>query len=102
MQNLTHLALNLAEQGLVPDMAVRYGIRQLLRQRLREIQSGDARAAALQETQFIDQMRRAPIAVVPEKANDQHYEVPVEFFRQRSSGPASNTAAPSGPPTRRP
>ena len=27
-------------------------------------------------------MRRAPVALVPEKANDQHYEVPAEFFRQ--------------------
>ena len=82
MQYLTRLTLNLAEQGLFPDVVLRWGIRQLLTQRLQEIRSSDARTAALQETQFIDQMRRAPIAVVPEKANDQHYEVPVEFFRQ--------------------
>ena len=82
MQHLTHFALTLAENGLFPDVAVRRGIRHLLKRRLREIRSGDARTAAFQETQFIEQMRRAPIAVVPEKANDQHYEVPVQFFRQ--------------------
>ena len=82
MQHLTRLALNLAERGLFPDAVLRWGIRQLVTQRLREIRSGDARTAALQEKRFIDEMRRAPIAVVPEKANDQHYEVPVEFFRQ--------------------
>ncbi len=27
-------------------------------------------------------MRRAPIALVPEKANEQHYEVPAGFFKQ--------------------
>jgi cyclopropane-fatty-acyl-phospholipid synthase len=30
---------------------------------------------------LIDPMRRSAIAVVPAKARDQHYEVPVEFFR---------------------
>ena len=82
MEYLTRLALNQAEQGLVPDVAIRWGIRQLLKQRLQEIRSGDAAAAARREMRFIEEMRRAPIAVVPEKANDQHYEVPVEFFRQ--------------------
>ncbi|MBA0914251.1 MAG: class I SAM-dependent methyltransferase [Nitrospira sp.] len=82
MQHLTRLIVNLAEQGLFPDRATRWGIRQLLKQRLREIRSGDARTAAQQEMRFIEEMRRAPIAVVPEKANDQHYEVPVEFFRE--------------------
>lgn len=82
MQHLTHFALALAELGLCPDMMVRKGIRHLLKHRLREIGSNDARTAALKETHFIELMRRAPIAVVPEKANEQHYEVPVEFFRQ--------------------
>jgi len=86
VQHLAHLALNLAERGLFPDVVLRWGIRQLVTQRLREIRSGDARTAALQEKRFIDEMRRAPIAVVPEKANDQHYEVPVEFF-SRVLGP---------------
>ncbi len=80
MQHFTYFALTLAEHGLCPDVAVRGGIRHLLQHRLREIGSGDARTATLQERQFIEQMRRAPIAVRTEKANDQHYEVPVEFF----------------------
>lgn len=86
MQRLTSLVLGLAERGQVPDIAIRHGIRHLLKQRLSEIQPEDARSAAQHETQFIEQMRGAPIALVPEKANDQHYEVPVEFF-QRVLGP---------------
>jgi cyclopropane-fatty-acyl-phospholipid synthase len=82
MQYLTSLALNLAERGVFPDVVIRGGIRHLLKERLWEIRSGDARTAASHETMFIEQMRRGPIAVVPEKANDQHYDVPVEFFRQ--------------------
>jgi cyclopropane-fatty-acyl-phospholipid synthase len=82
MQHLTRFALNLAEHRLFPDAVIRWGIRQLVKQRLREIRSGDAEAAARQETRFIEEMRRAPIAVLPEKANDQHYEVPPAFFQQ--------------------
>ena len=86
MQHLTSLLLNLAERGLGPDRVIRRGIRHLLKRRLFEIQPESARSAAGHEAQFIEQMSRAPIALVPEKANDQHYEVPVEFF-QRILGP---------------
>ncbi len=80
MQRLTSLVLDLAERGQVPDIVIRRGIRCLLKQRLSEIQPGDAQSAALHETRFVEQMRGTPIALVPEKANDQHYEVPVDFF----------------------
>lgn len=80
MQRITNLALNLAEQGVVPDAAIRQGIRHLLKRRLREMGPGDARSAAQKETRFIEELRRAPVALVPETANAQHYEVPVEFF----------------------
>ena len=64
MQHLTRFALNLTEHRLFPDAVIRWGIRQLVKQRLREIRSGDAEAAARQETRFIEEMRRAPIAVL--------------------------------------
>lgn len=101
MQRLTNLVLDLAERGQVPDIAIRRGIRHLLKQRLSEIQPGGAQSAAVHETHFIEQMRRAPIALVPEKANNQHYEVPVEFF-QRVLGPRlkySGTLWPAGAAT---
>lgn len=81
MHDFMTVALNLAEQGLVPDAAIREGIRRLLKRRLREIWSEEAQAAQ-KELRFIEQMAQAPVALVPETANDQHYEVPVEFFRQ--------------------
>ena len=72
--------LTLAERGLFPDSVMRWGIRQLLKQRLRQIRTGDVETAAQRELRFIEEISRAPIAVVPEKANEQHYEVPAEFF----------------------
>ncbi len=72
-------ALLLAERGLVPRPFVRRGIRKLLDERLREENARHAtrepRLAA-----WAEEMRRAPIALVPEKANEQHYELPPAFF----------------------
>ena len=69
-----------SERGLFPDSVIRWGIRQLLKQRLREIRTGDVETAAQRELRFIEEISRAPIAVVPEKANEQHYEVPAAFY----------------------
>lgn len=76
----TARAIHWVEQGLVPDAAVRVGIRRLLRQRLAELHSGDAEAGARIAEEFFEAMRQAPLALLPEKANEQHYEVPAEFF----------------------
>jgi cyclopropane-fatty-acyl-phospholipid synthase len=76
----TARAIHWVEQGLVPDGAVRLGIRRLLRQRLAELQSGNTEAVAQLAEAFIASLREAPLAPLPEKANEQHYEVPAEFF----------------------
>src|SRR3954468_23525873 len=70
------------EQGLVPDSVVRLGIRRLLRQRLSELHPDDAGAAAALTEAFIAGMRDAPVALLPERANEQHYEVPAAFFAE--------------------
>ena len=80
MARATDLAINWTEQGLIPDSIIRTGIRRLLKQRLAEIHSDDAQAAAALTERFVDSMNTAPLALVPEKANEQHYEVPSAFF----------------------
>lgn len=79
---LVSLALKLSEHGLFSDPVLRRAIRYLLEHRLSELPRNDPHAIASHESRFIEQMRRAPIAYVPEKANEQHYEVPAEFFQQ--------------------
>ncbi|MDE2370704.1 MAG: class I SAM-dependent methyltransferase [Burkholderiales bacterium] len=73
-------AVHWVEQGLVPDGAVRHGIRRLLKARLAELRDGDVTATAAATQAFVEAMRDAPLALVPEKANEQHYEVPADFF----------------------
>ena len=66
---------SLVENGHVPDPLIRLGIRHLLRGRLRQAASSDTEA-------LIEHMRSAPIAVHTADANQQHYELPADFFRQ--------------------
>ena len=80
MADNTAVAVNWVEQGLVPDRVIRLGIRRLLKARLTELKSGDATAVAELTRSFVDELRGAPLALLPEKANEQHYEVPAAFF----------------------
>jgi cyclopropane-fatty-acyl-phospholipid synthase len=81
MAGATATVIDWVEQGLVPDLVVRRGIRTLLAQRLSELPQ-DCEAAARHKRAFIARMDQAPIALVPERANEQHYEVPAEFFAE--------------------
>ncbi|MHC4451086.1 MAG: SAM-dependent methyltransferase, partial [Planctomycetota bacterium] len=69
-----NLGITLAERGLLPDTLTRIGIRKLLRQRLVEEEEAQPRA------DFRATLRKGPVAPLPEKANEQHYEVPAEFY----------------------
>lgn len=78
---LAERVLGLAESGRLPDFLVRSGIRRLLRQRLRSLESGSVEATRRAEQEFAAECRRSEVAVVPERANEQHYEVPAAFFQ---------------------
>ena len=80
MSNRTPAAVHWVEQGRVPDRVVRLGIQRLLKARLAELHDGDAAATAALSEAFVAEMRDAVIAPLPEKANEQHYEVPAAFF----------------------
>lgn len=67
-------SIALAERGLIPLIGLRLGIRRLLGQRLREA------AAGLQPAALVPELSKDRIAFEIDKANEQHYEVPPEFF----------------------
>jgi cyclopropane-fatty-acyl-phospholipid synthase len=69
------------EKGLVPDSVIRAGIRRLCRQRLKDISADNIETSAAWVDEFVGRMNGSPIALVPDLANEQHYEVPPEFFR---------------------
>ena len=78
--SLLSLSLNVVERGLVPDVVTRAAIRRLCEQRLRDCDRGNQLANARALQMFVESMRVGPIAPLPEKANEQHYELPPEFF----------------------
>jgi cyclopropane-fatty-acyl-phospholipid synthase len=78
---LTSGSISLIERGLMPDPFIRAGIRRLCAQRLEEISADDAEHAARLTEEFVEAMRAAEIAPLPRLANEQHYEVPAEFFQ---------------------
>jgi cyclopropane-fatty-acyl-phospholipid synthase len=74
------LSIRLAESGLLPDALIRSGIRRLLAGRAAELAAGGVEAQREREAAFVERLRRAPLAVEQTAANQQHYEVPPEFF----------------------
>jgi cyclopropane-fatty-acyl-phospholipid synthase len=73
-------AITVVERGLVPDPLVRFGIRRLLAQRLAAERRAGRKAGGRSREAFVRSMREGPIAPVPDRANEQHYELPPEFF----------------------
>ncbi len=73
--------MRLLESDHVPDWLIRQRIRALLAERLREEDKGDPQAQQAQLMQLVQRLRASPIAIETAAANEQHYEVPSEFYR---------------------
>ncbi len=71
----------LIEENKVPDFLLRSGIRKLLKQRLRDENKGDTEAQQAHLMALIEQLKASPIAVNTADANEQHYEVPTQFYQ---------------------
>ena len=74
------LSYSLLERDLLPDWLIRAGIRRLLAQRLRDEDKGDVEAQQRHLMQLVEELRRSPVAIATREANEQHYELPCEFF----------------------
>lgn len=72
--------IKLAEQKILPDPMVRFGIRHLLKQRLREEFADNSEMQNSRYRELLSELRQSPIAIETEAANEQHYEVPTAFF----------------------
>jgi cyclopropane-fatty-acyl-phospholipid synthase len=70
-------AINFAENGFLPYWLLRFGIRQRVSRKL----SIESSKSADQRDAFIETLRSSAVAIDTDKANDQHYEVPTDFYR---------------------
>ena len=72
--------IELAEKGIIPDYFIRQGIVRNCENRLNNENVSNTEKVSTKKQSWIQQMKESPIALVPEKANEQHYEVPPAFF----------------------
>ena len=72
--------IELAEKGIIPDYFIRQGIVRNCENRLKNENVSNTEQISSKKQIWIEQMKESPIALVPEKANEQHYEVPPAFF----------------------
>ena len=72
--------LSIAEKGYLPDSILRKGMQRMCRNRITDIRISDEITREKYIKDFIDDMNRADIAPSPYFANQQHYEIPHNFF----------------------
>jgi cyclopropane-fatty-acyl-phospholipid synthase len=81
MTGRSSLPFALLERDLLPDAVIRAAIRRLVGTRLREEDKGDPEAQQAHFMRFVETLRQSPVAIETRAANEQHYELPSEFFR---------------------
>ena len=70
------IGIKWAESGHIPEVPMRWGMRRLLKKRLKkESSGGEKRKESVLKT-FLE----APVAINTDKANEQHYALPPEFM----------------------
>tara|TARA_S200000501_G_scaffold373157_1_gene419642 strand:+ start:4557 stop:5588 length:1032 start_codon:yes stop_codon:yes gene_type:complete len=74
--------IELAEKGIIPDFFIRQGIVRNCENRLNNENVSNTEKVSSRKQSWIQQMKESPVALVPEKANEQHYEVPPSFFEK--------------------
>ena len=77
---LSQTLIDLMEKGHLPDSAIRYGIRRLCAERLKSLSSGSLETDQLALNAYVENLRKLPLAVHTKEANEQHYELPPQFF----------------------
>jgi len=73
--------ISLCERGLIPDPLTRFGIRRLCRERLADESVLDIEAMDRRFGRELAALKQSPIAIETQAANEQHYEVPPDFFK---------------------
>lgn len=68
--------IKLAERGLLPDALIRVGIRKLLGERI-----SSAQRLNKTDADWIKELSAKPLAEKTDAANEQHYELPADYFQ---------------------
>lgn len=72
---------SLVEKNKIPDFLIRQNIRKLLTQRLQDENKGSTEVQQAHLMQLIEELKSSEIAIHTQDANEQHYELPPEFYQ---------------------
>ena len=72
---------SLLDRNLIPDWLIRHNIRSRHAATLKQQAAGGVEAQQQRLLHFVDQLKRCPIAITTDDANNQHYTVPTEFYQ---------------------
>jgi len=78
--------IDLAEKGWAPDWMIRLGIRKLLKTRLKHEMDREPERRAQRTQALMDELADSDIAIETDAANEQHYEVPANFYQLALGG----------------
>lgn len=81
MSNWVKHVQGLLQYGIFPDPLLRWGMRQALKGALQKLKADGVQRQQERLKELIQEMQKAPIAVFTRDANEQHYELPTEFFQ---------------------
>eukprot|EP01036_Dinobryon_divergens_P024114 gene24114-32531_t len=77
----TPVLLPIVEKNLFPDVILRFGMQRELAYELNKIKKMTSETKLAKKLEFVKSIKTMPIAINQRDANDQHYEVPDEFYR---------------------
>src|SRR5262245_27212715 len=81
MNLLASIMYKILETDLVPEPVIRSGIRQMLASKIKTESSPSLAAQQEKIAKFVAELKTMPIAIETDAANEQHYEVPTEFYK---------------------
>lgn len=79
-QQLFRFFMAFVERDLIPDFVVRRGIRLMLSLRIASEQKGGEQGMQERLQRFVEELKTMPVAIQTQAANEQHYEVPTDYF----------------------
>lgn len=79
---MIHHFIRACEQRYIPDRLIRFGIRNLCKDRLHSLNRNNPELCLENTRHFIQQCNELPhLAEKTDEANEQHYELPTQFFK---------------------
>ena len=73
--------IRMAEKAWLPDSLIRFGIRRLQAQRIQQETCRDTAQQNDAKRAFVERLKQSPLVLFADQANEQHYELPPEFFQ---------------------